>query len=422
MSIAFPGGKPLDVPAAADRPALAREDGAGGHVAVLAAEAVAGFVGVSIGSRAVPRLGRRVASITRMRTNNGNSWRWWLGMLAIGGAVVALRRARGMVLQGRVVVIIGGSRGLGLAIAREVVLRRASVVLVARTEEDLETAADEIEAAGAPRPLTVACDVTDREAVRSAIDRIVAVHRRIDVLVNDAGMITVGPYEHMRTHDFELAMATHFWGPLHAMEAVIPIMRHRGRGRIVNISSIGGKVAVPHMLPYSASKFALVGLSDGMRAELARDEIGVTTVCPGLMRTGSHLNTGVKGRHEHELAWFSTLAGLPGLSMSAKRAARRIVRAIERGEHELTLGLPAKLAVLVQTLAPETTATLMTVVDRMLPAPREDADSELRSGWQSRSRWVPSGLTRLADQATVENNELRGHSPEELGLPPGRAR
>jgi NAD(P)-dependent dehydrogenase (short-subunit alcohol dehydrogenase family) len=349
-----------------------------------------------------------------MRTNDGTSWLRWLGLLALGGTMIAARQRRTMTLRDRVVAITGGSRGLGLAIARELVERGARVALIARTESDLEAAADAIEGWGGARPLTLACDVADREAVRDAIDRIVAEHGHIDVLVNDAGMITVGPCEHMRTHDFERAMATHFWGPLYAMQAVIPIMRRRGHGRIVNISSIGGRIAVPHLLPYSASKFALVGLSDGMRAELVRHGIRVTTVCPGLMRTGSHLNVSLKGHHERELAWFSILLGIPGVSMSVRRAARRIVRALALGEPALTLGLPAKLAVLVQTLAPETTAALMTLVARLLPGPRQDASPETRSGWESRSRWVPSRLTRLADRAVEPHNELRGHSPAEL--------
>ena len=354
---------------------------------------------------------------TPMRKRSG-SWLKWLGILALATTAVALRRARTIDLKDRVVAVFGGSRGLGLAIAHELLRRGARVALVARTEADLESAADTLEDWTGTRPLTVACDITRREAVLRAVDRIMAEHGRIDVLVNDAGIITVGPREHMRDYDFERAMSTHFWGPLYAMQAVIPIMRERGEGRIVNISSIGGKVAFPHLLPYSASKFALVGLSDGMRAELAREGIRVTTVCPGLMRTGSHFNVGVKGRYESELAWFAIVDALPGLSMSAQRAARRIVRAIELGEHELTLGLPAKLAVLLQALVPGATATMMTLVDRMLPAPRDNESAQQRTGWQSRSRWVPSRLTRPADRAAETYNELRGHSPAELRQEP----
>ena len=88
-------------------------------------------------------------------------------------------------------------------------------------------------------------------------------------------------------------------------------MKRRGGGRIINIASIGGKIAVPHLLPYVASKFALVGLSEGLRAELARDRIYVTTVSPGLMRTGSHLNALFKGQHKKEFALFSVANASP---------------------------------------------------------------------------------------------------------------
>ena len=88
-------------------------------------------------------------------------------------------------------------------------------------------------------------------------------------------------------------------------------MRRRRCGRIVNIASIGGLIAVPHLAPYSVSKFALVGYSDALRAELAKDGIRVTTVCPGLMRTGSAGHALVKGHHQAEFAWFGALSSLP---------------------------------------------------------------------------------------------------------------
>ena len=162
----------------------------------------------------------------------------------------------------------------------------------------------------------------------------------VDVLINNAGVIQVGPLEHMEHEDFENAMATHFWGPLHLMLELIPSMRRRGFGRIVNISSIGGRVAVPHLAPYSASKFALTGLSDAVRAELAPYGIRVTTVCPGLMRTGSPMNAQVKGQHEAEYAWFAIADSLPGFSMSAERAADQILSACAHGDPELTISLP----------------------------------------------------------------------------------
>src|SRR5437879_7816866 len=121
----------------------------------------------------------------------------------------------------------------------------------------------------------------------------------------------MGPIESMNTEYFEEAMLTHFWGPLYSILAVLPEMKAQRRGRIVNISSIGGKISVPHMVPYSASKFALAGLSEGLRAELARHNIVVTTVFPGLMRTGSPVNAMFKGQRPQEYAWFAISDSLP---------------------------------------------------------------------------------------------------------------
>ena len=144
------------------------------------------------------------------------------------------------------------------------------------------------------------CDVGDHDQVKQTIAFILGQHQQIEVLVNNAGIIQVGPLENMAREDYERSMRTHFWGPLNLMNEVIPAMQAASSGRIVNIASIGGRVAVPHLLPYVASKFALVGLSEGMRAELLKDGIFVTTVSPGLMRTASHLNDFFKGQHKNE--------------------------------------------------------------------------------------------------------------------------
>ena len=121
-------------------------------------------------------------------------------------------------------------------------------------------------------------------------------------------------------------------------------MRRRGFGRIVNITSIGGRVAVPHLAPYSASKFALTGLSDAVRAELAPYGIRVTTVSPGLMRTGSPVNAQVKGQHEAEYAWFAIADSLPGFSIVGRARRRQILSACRYGDPELTITLPARSA------------------------------------------------------------------------------
>ena len=186
-------------------------------------------------------------------------------------------------------------------------------------------------------------------------------------------------------------------------------MKERKRGRIVNVSSIGGRISVPHMVPYSASKFALTGLSRGLRAELAKDGIYVTTVIPGLMRTGSPIHARFKGKHRAEFAWFDVADSMPGLSISAERAARRVLQAIERGEAEVVLGATAKTAVLAHDLSPDMAYEMMGVVDRLLPGPGGIGQEE-RTGAESQSTISSSFVTKLSQQAARLHNEI---SPQE---------
>jgi short-subunit dehydrogenase len=250
----------------------------------------------------------------------------------------------------------------------------------------------------------VECDVTDRDRVQEFVAVARQKHGPIDVLINNAGIIQVGPIEEMRVEDFEQALFTNFWGALFTTLAVLPEMHARRTGRIVNIASIGGKIAVPHLLAYSASKFALVGLSQGLRAELRKSGIVVTTVCPGLMRTGSHLNASFKGQREQEYAWFALGGSMPGFSMNAERAARQIVAACARGDAEIVLGLPAKLAVAAQALAPNVMADLTALIDRFVLPRSGGTAAATAKGRDSRSQ-LPSVLTILSDRAAAANNE-----------------
>jgi short-subunit dehydrogenase len=183
-------------------------------------------------------------------------------------------------------------------------------------------------------------------------------------------------------------------------------MRENGGGRIVNISSIGGKIGVPHLAPYCASKFALTGVSTSLRAELARYGISVTTVCPGLMRTGSPFNAWFKGRHRAEFAWFAIADSMPLLSIDGRRAAAHIIEAMRLGKAELIVSWPARLAVAAEGLAPNVLASAMTLVNRVLPAPTGTLGNESHSGWHSGSRWAPSPLTRMSERSAAENNEI----------------
>jgi len=200
-------------------------------------------------------------------------------------------------------------------------------------------------------------------------------------------------------------MAVHFWGAFYTMNAVLPEMKRRGEGRIVNISSIGGKMNVPHLAPYCASKFALVGLSGAMRLELVKDNIYVTTVCPGLMRTGSHVNAIFKGQNKKEFAWFSIGNALPVSSIGAERAAEQIVEATRRGDAELIVSIQAKLAAKANALLPEMTAEISEMINRILPSAGGIGEGHAL-GRESESFISPSFLTALADKEIYQNNEL----------------
>lgn len=332
--------------------------------------------------------------------------------LALGGAALAGWGIARVLephysFEGKVCLITGGSRGLGLVLARQICAEGGRVALLARDIDELGRAHDELIEHGCDVAV-VPCDLLERPQVEEAIRTVIRHFGGVDVLINNAGIIEVGPLEHMKREDFERAMQLHLWAPFTLMWELIPHMRRRGVGRIVNIASIGGKIAVPHLAAYCASKFALVGLSDSLRAELARDHIYVTTVAPGMMRTGSHVNAQFRGNHEAEFAWFAAGNAAPGLSMKVERAAAKILNACRRGQPELTLTLAARAAVMGNAVFPNLTGRAMNVVNRLLPrSTGESSGDELRRGRESRSGSLPRWLTFLADRAIERNNESR---------------
>lgn len=309
-----------------------------------------------------------------------------IGAAAIGGVFAAAMLRRSMhyrravrsvdALHDRVVLISGGARGLGLQLAREFGRWGAQVWVVSRTAEEVERAETELRDLGIDAR-GVAADIRDPFAVRTLIAQVVAASGRIDVLVNNAGVIQATPIEHAKLEDFADSLRTHLWGPLHLTREVLPHMRRQGSGRVVNIASIGGRVAVPHLAPYCVGKFALVGLSEAMHAELWKDGVAVTTVCPGLMRTGSHTHARVRGQHQREARWFGLAVATPLSSMSARRAASQIVWATVRKRARVTLGWQARTAEVLDTLAPEVSARVASAVtERALPGPVDASEGD----------------------------------------------
>jgi short-subunit dehydrogenase len=339
-------------------------------------------------------------------------------LLAGGAALGALylhnqRQRAGFDWFEKVVVITGGSRGLGLCLAREVASRGAKVALLARDMDELMKAQTDLIERGVSGVMCWECDVRDRESVQAAIEAVHHEYGRVDVLINGAGVINVGPLKHMSLDDFGDAMQTHFWGPLHTIHAVTPLMRMQGGGRIVNIASVGGKISVPHLAAYSASKAALVGLSNALRTELAAQNIWVTTAMPGPMRTGGHVNAQYKGKNHEEFTWFALVSSLPVLSMDARVAARQIVDAVQRGDATVVVPPALRASLVLNELLPEVMAKGLRWFHALLPQqnlnqPEGDAG---KTGWESQSAWAPSVLTRMQDKAVEANNELKGHAP-----------
>lgn len=298
------------------------------------------------------------------------------GMGLVGGAATAAvigMSVRALLAKpvpaGAVVVITGGSRGLGYALASRLARRPVKLVLAARDREELDRAqASLLEEHSHLHPddfYLVAADLTDRAACERLVEEAFARFGRVDVLVNNAGIIKVGPVEVQSLETFEYALRIMYQSGLYTTMAALPrLLRQEPlagwsrRAAIVNISSIGGKVAVPHLLPYSAAKFAMVGFSAGLHAELRHKGIHVMTVCPGLMRTGGEDHAAFVGQVEKEAAWFKFSAKTPGISCSVEHAARKIVSSLEGGRAEITITPQAWLAARFAGLCPETTQWL----------------------------------------------------------------
>lgn len=332
-----------------------------------------------------------------------------LGLGLAGRQLVG--RLREADLSGQVALITGGSRGLGLALARELAANGCRIAICARDGAELDQARRDLLGRGA-EVLAVPCDVADRAQVAAMVEAVIARFGRIDLLINNAGIITVAPLEALTHEDFERVMAIDFWGVLNPTLAVLPHMRRQGRGRIATVTSLGGKVGVPHMLPYTCAKFAAVGLSEGLRAELADAGITVTTVVPGEMQTGSHLHAEFGGNQEAEYRWFALGASAP-MTMRADRAARLVVRGIKRGTAELTYPISAVLATRLNGLAPNLAARVFALMDRALPAATSDTPGTTPGAAVQARIDAP-----LLDKATVLGRDAAGEFNQQPAASP----
>jgi len=316
-------------------------------------------------------------------------------------------------LRGEVAVVTGASRGLGLLLARELARQGCSLIICARDPAELGRAAVQLREDGAD-VAAVACDVTDQDApsrlVQAALDR----HGRLDIVLSNAGIIQVGPVQEATPEHFRTALDIMALAPARLALAALPVMQKQRHGRIVTIASIGGKLGVPHLLPYSTAKFAAVGFSEGLRAELGRGPVTVTTVVPGLMRTGSHLQARFTGQADKEFTWFGLGASLPLISMDAERAARQIVGAVRERRAEIILTPAGQVVSRVAGLAPGLTSGVLHLVQRLaLPGPPGATTADGGEGTPGQdlepalSRKAFDRLTALGRTAAARFNERR---------------
>ncbi len=328
------------------------------------------------------------------------------GALALGASLLAGRNRRSM--AGDVVLITGGSRGLGLQLAREFSGEGCRIAICARHENQLSAARDRIAAGGAP-VLACQCDVSDPNQVAQMVGAVKHHYGRIDTLVANAGLIRVAPFDNLTVSDFEDAMATMFWGVVHPTLAVLPGMLERGSGRIAVISSVGGKLSVPHLLPYCCAKHAAVAFGEGLRAEVASRGVKVTTIAPGLMRTGSYRKAEFKGQHSKEASWFSLGAALPLISMDAGRAARQIVAAVRDRKSEKILTAQASFAARVNGMFPGFVPDVLAWINRALPAATNDRETvHTGASNEDAAGSLFRAFTSLGRRAAADLNEMTG--------------
>jgi short-subunit dehydrogenase len=251
-------------------------------------------------------------------------------------------------LRDRVVVVTGASSGIGAATAVACGAEGMRVVLAARRADRLGEVAQAVRAAGG-QARVVPTDVTDEAAVRTLMDGTVETWGRLDVVVANAGIGLLAPAAETTAAEFEQIMRVNFLGVVHAVLAALPAMRRQGGGHLVTVASVIGKRGSPFRAAYSASKFAVVGLSEVLRMELRAEGIAVTCVCPVGTVTEFH------DVEENRLG----VSGRGGPQQSAARVARAIVRTLRRPRAEVHPYAPARALFLANALAPGLVDRLM---------------------------------------------------------------
>jgi short-subunit dehydrogenase len=252
-------------------------------------------------------------------------------------------------IRGCRAIVTGASSGIGREIARELARQQAEVVVVARRADRLVELAHEIKAGGG-RVETVVGDITEPLIRQTAVDTALRQFGGLDILVNNAGVGAVGLFEHASPERARRIMEVNFFALLDMTRLALPLLKQAAQPIVVNVSSILGHRGIPHCSEYCASKFAVQGFSESLRAELSVHGIDVLVVSPGTTETEFSANV---IERTGEPSW-------PGHKMvSAAEVARRTVRAIRQGRHEIIPYGPGRLLLWLNRLAPRLVDRLM---------------------------------------------------------------
>ena len=301
--------------------------------------------------------------------------------------------------------VAGGSRGLGYAIAHELGEAGHRVLITARTEADLDRARVQLAAEGVD-VITRVHDVRDADGARELAAEVESRYGPIEVLVAVAGVLRVGPLPD-RAEEYAEPIDIMLRGPINLVHAVLPGMQQRDRGRIGIITSIAGIIPVPHLVAYSAAKHGAVGFARALTEELSGSKITVSTIIPGLMRTGGHWHADYIGRPTAEYAWFTALSAAPLMSMDAQRAAKIIVHGVINGRRKIIFTLPARIGELVYRMAPDAVGILIGAAGRLLPPPGDDQAPGYQAAVATSKLF--DRLTVLARRSVYRFNQAAAH-------------
>ena len=287
----------------------------------------------------------------------------------------------------RTVLLTGAASGIGRACALELARAGDRLGLVDRDRDGLEATARDARALGAT-VTTFVVDLADRAALdQLALDAPAALGP-IDILYNNAGVAVIKPLDRTLDDDWRWIFDVNVWAPIRLTRALVPAMAQRGRGQIVMTASLAGLMGAPGMVAYSTTKFALVGFSEALRAELAPFGIDITVICPGYIKTGLHRAT----RYDNDA--FERLVDAPPdwYGVPIDDAARAIVRAIDRRDPQLVLGIE-RLGWYLKRFAPAVSFAVSSLAARRMGLVAGPPKRSLPT-WAP--RWASRGLSWLA--------------------------